>query len=794
MTAKSKFFQRVIVSVGVFSVINVSVLHYLHVFEHGTDGPHFRRGISTLKNIKKSNNDTVSILKDIQAAAAFIPTHEEFKKLSHAQTNERRQRHGDRASGSPDGQQKNNTTVKRSKNKEDPDDSQKKKEETRKQQKDTQTEALVKGILEGHNVTDSQIHAFMQLAKAKPPPSKNVERRKSTTDDQRLHNKNIATKQYGTDVIVNAWDKTRYFCGKKIPPHGTIPINDTSISNCESHDRFSRLWPVDYTLSYNKFDGLDPILFHWNGQEGGEVQPFKDCDVPCTFTGHFNGLINRVTFHDLPIVFDAWSMEGDAYYTNLELNPDLHKRKHYLATTSFKSDIPLPYYSEAEYNIQLDEKYPPVQFDDPNIIKGASFIARNCGSKNGRERIVQEMIDLTGSPSPRSQGQRTDRFVNTTNTSVAAVAEPLLRIESVSTCLHNVDFPGADSMKKEDIMRSYLFHLSFENSRSDDYITEKLWGALRSGIVPVYMGPTNIHEHLPPGSAILVDDFNSTRELVDHMTEVAHNRTLYDSYHAWRFKDLPDFFHRKYDMTRTHSVCRVCRFAWSTRHGWGWDHVKQESTDTRVPRMTCIHRKTGIIAGPVREKWEVGNGNKTILLNADATHDFYYNKNDALDCSITNRRVLKIEGTLWKRVVSDHDGVTDLEVGYDGDRPPSPVRWMLKLPVNSTKIKPHGHDKRVFWIQDDKSRIVLAFDQHILIESRSGSDNQIMIHVRKPFRLRILVVDIDTNSFHNDGTRQESYFESTLIDDFFCPLLVGNISIYDWMVSNHVSLTKQQVL
>lgn len=47
-----------------------------------------------------------------------------------------------------------------------------------------------------------------------------------------------------------------------------------------------------------------------------------------------------------------------------------------------------------------------------------------------------------------------------------------LRVDSVSSCLHNADKPtGVDD--KESIMRQYLFYLAFENQCEDDYISEK---------------------------------------------------------------------------------------------------------------------------------------------------------------------------------------------------------------------------------------------------------------------------------------------------------------------------------
>lgn len=104
-----------------------------------------------------------------------------------------------------------------------------------------------------------------------------------------------------------------------------------------------------------------------------------------------------------------------------ELTPYLAIAKKYYGTTSFKSEIPLPYFSFAEYNIQN----PAVSFQDG--IKGASFLARNCQSMNDRENVVQQLMD-TG-------------FI----------------VDALSSCLNNVVNPGFDLDNKGEVNRKYLF-------------------------------------------------------------------------------------------------------------------------------------------------------------------------------------------------------------------------------------------------------------------------------------------------------------------------------------------------
>merc|ERR1719265_691152 len=60
------------------------------------------------------------------------------------------------------------------------------------------------------------------------------------------------------------------------------------------------------------------------------------------------------------------------------------------------------------------------------------------------------------------------------------------------------------------------FALVAENT--DDvqwYVTEKLWVALLNGAIPVYAGPEEAKDIMPPGSTIFASDYESTEGLAD---------------------------------------------------------------------------------------------------------------------------------------------------------------------------------------------------------------------------------------------------------------------------------------
>ena len=85
----------------------------------------------------------------------------------------------------------------------------------------------------------------------------------------------------------------------------------------------------------------------------------------------------------------------------------------------------------------------------------ARHLASNCQPRNDREDLVR-------------------------------VLRKYIPVDSVGKCLHNAEWDPA--VKKDDVrglMRRYKFFLAAENQNVDDYITEKLWGSLASGTLPV---------------------------------------------------------------------------------------------------------------------------------------------------------------------------------------------------------------------------------------------------------------------------------------------------------------------
>jgi hypothetical protein len=103
---------------------------------------------------------------------------------------------------------------------------------------------------------------------------------------------------------------------------------------------------------------------------------------------------------------------------------------------------------------------------------------------------------------------------------VEALQKSGFRIVSLTKCLHNAEVPvGLDSKNKMGTMRHYLFYWPLKI---------KTWTIpFDAGTVPVYFGASNVHDHVPTHSIIVVNDFD---DLAVHLQKAANGKELYQDY------------------------------------------------------------------------------------------------------------------------------------------------------------------------------------------------------------------------------------------------------------------------
>ncbi|CAF1395355.1 unnamed protein product [Adineta ricciae] len=131
----------------------------------------------------------------------------------------------------------------------------------------------------------------------------------------------------------------------------------------------------------------------------------------------------------------------------------------------------------------------------------------------------------------------------------------------------------------------YLFTIAIENSRSYDYVTEKLWQPLLVGSVPIYLGAPNIEDWLPCRTDCIIDlrKFKTPKDAALFIKNVAKNRTLYESYHQWRNEEIPDKLKKMlkyFSSMRNYSLeCVLCEMSKRVDEGQSAKETKKKILD-----------------------------------------------------------------------------------------------------------------------------------------------------------------------------------------------------------------------
>ena len=243
-----------------------------------------------------------------------------------------------------------------------------------------------------------------------------------------------------------------------------------------------------------------------------------------------------------------WSMEGQCHYGRLKTAEKEVNQTLLLSAMlmQFSSPIPMPYFSWVEYDLQ--DWMPDYEAREKAVV----FIAKNCNSLNGREQLVRGLI---------KHG---------------------VRVDAVSSCLNNKEWPAdVPRNHKHGVLKKYLVYLAAENCNEVDYVSEKVYGALAAGSVPIYLGAPNIYEStfVPPNSLLIPPtDMNNDALVAAFAAEVSkviNNKAEWEAKVAWRQQPLTEEYKRKFAFTCTHSSCRLCRYAYAKKHGLGWNHELQ---------------------------------------------------------------------------------------------------------------------------------------------------------------------------------------------------------------------------
>lgn len=219
----------------------------------------------------------------------------------------------------------------------------------------------------------------------------------------------------------------------------------------------------------------------------------------------------------------AWSLECEENYHFLK-DPEFMEVFDYKMSYHQDADIVYPYY-RYEYRKELI-LMPEFSFHEK---KDICMMISSPFNQSGRQEYLQELMQY-------------------------------ISIDSYGKLFNNCKLEkdsGQDS--KMELYRQYKFVIAFENSRANDYVTEKFYDPLLAGAVPIYLGAPNI-ETFAPGENCSVDirNFSSPKELAAFLIEACKNEKIYNKFLQWKKEPLKPEFMKKIEAQRVHPFIRLC--------------------------------------------------------------------------------------------------------------------------------------------------------------------------------------------------------------------------------------------
>ncbi|XP_059047145.1 alpha-(1,3)-fucosyltransferase C-like [Achroia grisella] len=160
--------------------------------------------------------------------------------------------------------------------------------------------------------------------------------------------------------------------------------------------------------------------------------------------------------------------------------------------------------------------------------KTAAWFVSNCYSKSRREKYVE---DLKGELSKYN-----------------------LTIDVYGNCGTMKCSRDNEEICDDIVKESYYFYLSFENSFSEDYVTEKLLRGLQSNAIPIVYGGANYTRFMPEGIYLNARELG-VEKLAAKMNELINNPEEYAEYFRWKKYYS---YHKRAESIDTDDYCGFC--------------------------------------------------------------------------------------------------------------------------------------------------------------------------------------------------------------------------------------------
>ncbi|XP_009145809.1 glycoprotein 3-alpha-L-fucosyltransferase A [Brassica rapa] len=302
----------------------------------------------------------------------------------------------------------------------------------------------------------------------------------------------------------------------KSPSDKQSPTKSSGLKNVSGMERCEEWLEREDTMSYARNFSKDPIFIY-----GGD-KDFESCSVDCAIGMKSNKTPDAAfgLSHQPGTLSILRSMESARYYLQNNLAQARRKGYDIVMTTSLSSDVPVGYFSWAEYDVMA-----PVQPKTEKAL-AAAFIS-NCIAQNFRLQALEALMEAN------------------------------VTIDSYGTCHRNRN----ERVEKVEALKHYKFSLAFENTNEEDYVTEKFFQSLVAGSVPVVVGAPNIQEFAPsPDSILHIKQMTDIEPVAKRMKYLADNPDAYNMMLRWKHEGPSDSFKALVDMAAVHSSCRLCIF------------------------------------------------------------------------------------------------------------------------------------------------------------------------------------------------------------------------------------------
>jgi hypothetical protein len=99
-----------------------------------------------------------------------------------------------------------------------------------------------------------------------------------------------------------------------------------------------------------------------------------------------------------------------------------------------------------------------------------------------------------------------------------------IKIDSPGKCLNNTSLYVEDKLK---FIADYKFVISFENSSTPYYSSEKLYDCFLSKTLPIYWGDPQVHNDFNPNSMITLNNLNDFDSVLDYILYLDNNENEY---------------------------------------------------------------------------------------------------------------------------------------------------------------------------------------------------------------------------------------------------------------------------